>query len=176
MSGILAGMQPTIRDARPDDARRLEQIRIAGWQAAYGGMIDADHLAQLTVTDERITTWQVRIRDAGPGSVYLVAEQDGDIVGFAVLLSSRDDDVPEAAELLALYVDPQLRSTGIGGRLLDAGFARLPQELQILWTLKGNASARAFYERRGFVTDGAEKLLEVPGEPAEIRYRRTRLG
>jgi GNAT superfamily N-acetyltransferase len=169
-------VQPTIRDARVSDARRLEEIRLGGWKAAYGGMIDADYLAALTVTEERIATWRERIESPPTRAAYLAAEQDGDVVGFAVLLDSRDEDVPDAAELLALYVDPDLRSTGIGGRLLDAGFARMPQSLQILWTLEGNAPARAFYERRGFVLDGARKTLEVPGEPVEVRYHRTRLG
>jgi GNAT superfamily N-acetyltransferase len=169
-------MQPVIRDALPSDARRFEEIRVAGWKAAYGGMIDADYLAQLSVSDERIAMWEERIRDAGPRSVYLAAEADDLVVGLAVLLDSRDDDVPEAAELLALYIDPDLRSSGIGGRLLNGGFARMPQPVQILWTLEGNAPARAFYERRGFVTDGAQKELDVPGRPLEIRYRRSVLG
>lgn len=169
-------MQPVIRDARPSDARRFEEIRIAGWKAAYVGMIDADFLAQLAATEERVATWDERLRTQLSGGVSLVAEQDGVVVGFAVLLPSRDEDVPEAAELLGLYVDPDRHSTGIGGGLIDAGFARMPQPVQILWTLAGNASARAFYERRGFVTDGAEKVLDVPGQPLEIRYRRIRLG
>jgi GNAT superfamily N-acetyltransferase len=169
-------MPPTIRDARPADAQRFEEIRLAGWKAAYGGMIDRDYLDALTVSEERIATWEERIREAAAGSVYLAAEQDDNVVGLAVLLESRDEDVPDAAELLALYIEPGLRSTGIGGRLLDAGFARMPQPLQILWTLEGNAPARAFYERRGFVTDGTSKVFDVPGQPREIRYRRTRPG
>jgi GNAT superfamily N-acetyltransferase len=169
-------MQPVIRDARPSDARRFEEIRVAGWKAAYGGMIDADFLAALTATPERVATWTERLTSQAPGGVSLVAEVDGEVVGFAVLLPSRDDDVPEAAELLGLYVDPGRHSNGIGGVLIDAGFARMPQVVHTLWTLEGNTTARAFYERRGFVTDGARKVFDVPGQPLEIRYRRSVLG
>lgn len=169
-------MQPAIRDARPSDAQRVEEIRMAGWKAAYGGMIDADFLAALTVTAERVATWEERLSSQPPGGVSLVAEEDDEVVGFAVLLPSRDEDVPEAAELLGLYVDPVRRSAGIGGALIDAGFARMPQLVQILWTLEGNDPARRFYERRGFVVDGAQKVFDVPGQPIEIRYHRTRLG
>jgi GNAT superfamily N-acetyltransferase len=169
-------MPPVIRDAGPSDARRIEEIRVGGWKAAYGGMIDADALDALTVTDERVATWTERLSTQPAGGVSLVAEQDGLVVGFAVLLPSRDEDVPEAAELLGLYVDPSRRSRGIGGLLIDAGFARMPQPVQILWTLAGNAAARRFYERRGFTTDGASKVFDVPGQPIEIRYRRRRLG
>jgi GNAT superfamily N-acetyltransferase len=169
-------MHPVIRDARPRDARRFEEIRLAGWKAAYAGMIDADYLAQLAVTEERITSWEQRIASPAPRAVTLAAELAEEVVGLAVLMDSRDDDVPEAAELLALYIEPNRRSTGIGALLIDAGFARMPQPLHTLWTLEGNAAARGFYERRGFVRDGASKELEVPGRPIEIRYRRTRLG
>ena len=169
-------MQPVLRDARPSDARRFEEIRIGGWKAAYRGMIDPDFLDALNATEERIASWTDRLASQAPGGVSLVAENDGIVVGFAVLLPSRDEDVPDAAELLGLYVDPARRSTGIGAALMQAGFARMPQPVHILWTLEGNGPARRFYERRGFVTDGAQKVFDVPGQPLEIRYRRTRLG
>src|SRR4051812_42818316 len=53
-TGILAGVQPILRDARPADARRFEEIRIAGWKSAYAGIFDRDFLAALSVEDERV--------------------------------------------------------------------------------------------------------------------------
>ncbi len=168
-------MPPVTRDARPEDARRIEEIRVAGWHAAYGGLLDRDWLAALTVTDDRITTWAQRIREPAPGAVYLVSESGDDVVGLACLLPGRDEDVPAAGELAALYVDPSRWQGGHGSALLAAGFARTLQPVQLLWVLAGNAHARAFYERHGFAPDGAEKVLDVPGRPLEVRYRRARL-
>ena len=163
-----------IRDARPSDARRLEEIRIAGWKTAYVGLIDADHLATLAVTEERLAAWEARI--ASP-AVTLAAERDGDVIGFAVLMDSRDEDLPDAAELVALYVDAARQSGGVGTALLTAGFERMPQAAQSLWVLEGNTAARRFYERHGFSADGARKArTDIVGAPVEVRYRRSRLG
>jgi GNAT superfamily N-acetyltransferase len=172
-------MQPTLRDALPADARRFEEIRIAGWKSAYAGMFPAAFLDALAVDDERVAQREQWLAALPAGHVMLIAEHACVVIGGAILTPSRDDDVPEAAELLALYVDPEHQVRGVGGALLDAGFARMPQELQTLWTLEGNAPARRFYERRGFVLDGTRKVFDRAagsGNPPEVRYRRARLG
>jgi ribosomal protein S18 acetylase RimI-like enzyme len=172
-------VEPTIRDARPSDARRFEHIRVAGWRTAYAGIFAADFLAALTVQDERVAQREQWLAELPEGHVMLVAEVAGEVAGGAILMPSRDDDLPDAAELLALYIDPARHGRGLGSALLAAGFAEMPQELQILWTLEDNGPARRFYERHGFVTDGARKVFDrAPrsGNPAEVRYRRSRLG
>jgi GNAT superfamily N-acetyltransferase len=172
-------MQPAIRDARPSDARRFEEIRVAGWKTAYAGLFTDEFLAALAVEDERVAQREAWLADLPEHHVMLVAELEGAVVGGAILTPSRDDDLADAAELLALYIDPDLRSTGIGRLLMEAGFDRLPQPLQSLWTLEGNLAARRFYERHRFVADGARKTFDRAadsGSPVEIRYRRSRLG
>ena len=172
-------MQPVIRDARPADARRFEEIRIAGWKTAYAGIFAADFLDALVVDEERVAQREAWLEDLPQHHVMLVAEDGDTLLGGAILTPSRDEDVPDAAELLALYIDPDLRSNGIGTALMDSGFARMPHALQTLWTLEDNTAARRFYERHGFVADGARKTFDRAadsGNPVEIRYRRTRLG
>lgn len=169
-------MTVTVRDARPGEGRRVEQIRVAGWQAAYAGLIDADFLLAYRVEEARVARREQWLAAPNPGELMLVAQLQADVTGFAFLGASRDPDLPEAAELWALYVDPSRRSTGVGSALLAAGFARMPQQLQTLWVLAANAPARTFYERHGFEPDGAGKLLDrIPGAPPEVRYRRARL-
>lgn len=41
-----------------------------------------------------------------------------------------------------------------------------------LWVLAGNGRARRFYERQGWSADGATRLLDGWGNPAEARYER----
>jgi GNAT superfamily N-acetyltransferase len=165
-----------VRDPRPGDGRAFERIRVAGWKAAYGGLLDQQVLDDLTVDEARVAQREGWVTDPRPGEVFLVAEHDGEVVGGAFLLPYRDDDLEDAAELAALYVDPDRRYGGAGSALLTEGFARMPQPLQVLWVLEGNAPARQFYERHGFVFDGTRKAADrIPGRPVEVRYRRPRL-
>lgn len=146
---------------------------MAGWKAAYVGLLDQQLLDELAVEDERVERREAWIADPTPGEVMLVAEVDGQVLGGAFLLPVRDDDLEDAAELAALYVQPDRRYGGIGSALLEAGFAQMAEPLQVLWTLEGNAAGRRFYERHGFRHDGTRKLLDrIPGSPAEVRYRR----
>ena len=161
-----------VRDARPQDARRVEEVRIAGWHAAYAGIVHPD-LLRATVLDEERVAWRVqRLLDPPPDEVTLVAEVDGQVAAAAFLRPSLEE--PDAAELATLYVDPVRRGTGLGGALLRAGLARMPQPVQLLWTFEANAPARAFYEARGFTADGGRRALPLLGEPVEVRYRRAR--
>ncbi len=73
-----------------------------------------------------------------------------------------------------LYVVPGNQGCGVGTALLNVAKMRYPQ-LQ-LWTFQGNAKARAFYERRGFVaaeeTDGSRNEEREP----DVRYEWHRIG
>lgn len=63
------------------------------------------------------------------------------------------------------------------GALLAAGAARARASgyrALYLWVVRGNARARRFYERAGFVPDGAQEAYEVGGRSVpELRYRRS---
>ena len=173
-----------VRPARPEDARAVEEVRIAGWRAAYGGIVPAAFLEALLVDEERVAWRERSLREPEPYDVVLVAEQDGLVVGAAALgpaqsadpgpNSDEDLDPATTAELRTLYVAPSAWGTGVGGRLLDEGFALLPHPQQVLWTLERNASARRFYERRGFVHDDRSRVLDLGGPVVEVHYRRAR--
>ncbi|GHI99404.1 hypothetical protein TPA0906_12700 [Streptomyces olivaceus] len=78
--------------------------------------------------------------------------------------------------MYALYVDTGRFGAGVGRALLGeavrrCGAAGHPRML--LWVLRGNARARRFYERSGFLADGAEESFEVRGVAVpEVRYAR----
>jgi ribosomal protein S18 acetylase RimI-like enzyme len=159
-----------VRDLRPGEGRRFEEIRIAGWHAAYGAILHPDVLRAAVVDEERVA-WRERwLADPAPGQVTLVAEVDGQVAAGAFLRPMSEGE----AELASLYVDPVRRGTGLGRALLEEGFARMPQQEQVLWTFEDNTPARGFYERLGFVLDGGRQALPMLGEPVEVRYRRRR--
>ena len=83
----------------------------------------------------------------------LVAERDGKVVGFAVVLLRDDGD----AELDGLFVEPDMWRAGIGTRLMRAaeGLAALGGA-NVLHVI-GNPRAKEFYLACGFVLTGEEQ-------------------
>jgi GNAT superfamily N-acetyltransferase len=102
---------------------------------------------------------------------------DGEVVAVADVLPSRDDDAdPATGEVPMIYALPRAWGSGAGRELMaaavaglrEAGFAQVT-----LWVLDSNARARRFYERAGFVPDGATKTDVLAGATmTEVRYRR----
>ena len=94
-----------------------------------------------------------------------IAEQDGEIVGFA----ARD-----GAWLEHLYVKVGCTGRGIGSELLQVvmGEAKLVTPVLRLYTFQRNEGARRFYERHGFAAvafgDGSDNEEREP----DVRYER----
>ena len=150
-----------VRTATVADALAVEIVRIRGWQTSYRGIVADSFLDSLVVDAERRATMI-----ASPVITTLVAELD-EIVGLAVSGPCRDDDLPDALELGALYVDPGTWRQGVGTALLDAC-----EGVTVLWVLADNERAQAFYRRHGFAADGGSKVLDLDGPVREIRMRR----
>ncbi|MFD8050137.1 GNAT family N-acetyltransferase [Streptomyces chartreusis] len=165
-----------IRPMTPADCDRVAEIRIGGWRSAYRGLIPQSYLDALDVA--RDAERRRGYFSQGDASVLdLVAERDGEIVGWACQGPYRDGEArTEDVELYAIYVDPGRYGTGIGHALLQESVRRCTaagHPRMLLWVLKDNARARRFYERAGFRADGAEEPFEVEGvEVPEVRYAR----
>jgi GNAT superfamily N-acetyltransferase len=168
-----------IRLAEADDAEAIAAIQIAAWRTAYAGFLPAPFLDGLDVA-ARADQWRTRIGPAmRPGAPTFVALDEGEVVrGFTHTGPTRDDDLDPAgrAEIYTIYVDPATWRHGIGSALLRAvdEFWR-PSDVHelVLWAFKDNADGRAFYERLGWRTDGAEQVDDFgSAHPVEVRYRR----
>ncbi|MEV0225083.1 GNAT family N-acetyltransferase [Streptomyces sp. NPDC050704] len=158
------------------DCLRVAEIRVRGWQSAYAGMMPRSYLDRLDMADE-VARRRARFEQAGEGVVNLVAEWDGEIVGWACHGPYRDGEIRTGdAELYAIYVDPGRLTRGVGRALLRESTARCTaagHRRMLLWVLKENGPARRFYEKAGFTADGAEEPFEVEGvEVPEVRYAR----
>jgi ribosomal protein S18 acetylase RimI-like enzyme len=163
----------TVRPARVGDAPAMGRLHVRAWQAAYRGHMPDDYLDGLRAED-RAAGWERALGLQRPRGAVLVAEQAGEVVGFANVGPAQD---PEGAgELYAINVDPGHWGTGAGRALLGAAqaeLARLGFDETVLWVLPANARARRFYEVAGWVADGAERTAEVQGVVVpEVRYRR----
>jgi GNAT superfamily N-acetyltransferase len=159
-----------VRLAKVADAEGLERIRIRGWQAAYRTAVPPEELDALEVDWSR---WQKQIRNPPEGWTNLVAEDDGGLLGFAVVGPSRDED--GIGELYGLYVDPAAWSRGVGRALMERAEELLTEAYDeaTLWVLEDNPRARTFYERAGWATDGARDFFEGLGVSVpQVRYRK----
>jgi ribosomal protein S18 acetylase RimI-like enzyme len=88
----------------------------------------------------------------------LIAEEDGERVGFLLLLFDIPDEVTltEQAFLAYTAVEPHARGRGIGRALLEEaeGFARgMGRSYLSLMVTEDNAPARGLYDQAGFVTE-----------------------
>ena len=173
-------MVSLVRPAGAADAGAIARVHVASWQTTYRGLLPDEFLASLTESGytER---WRRSIED-GSSRVY-VAEEGGEIVGFASGGRERAGETGYGGELYAIYVLESAQRRGHGRALVRAvagGLSELGHADMIVWVLRDNARARAFYERLGGtyvrgqpVTIGSVVLPEVSygwRRLADIRY------
>jgi GNAT superfamily N-acetyltransferase len=106
----------------------------------------------------------------------LVAEEDGELLGFTGCGVSRDPDAgSEAGEIRTLFVATGRWRRGIGAALMAAALDDLAARGYVeatVWSFAANDSANAFYESHSFTRDGAERREEHWADILEVRYRR----
>lgn len=167
-------LEVLIRSATVDDADPIARVHVESWREAYTGVVPADYLAALDV-DRRGEEWRTRLSDLGRGEHVWVAQEGDEVLGFASLGPSRDEDADRATlEIPAIYLEPSAWGRGVARELMRTVLATVPAGTAVtLWVLEANERARHFYRRNGFQPDGTERLDEIGGQYLkEIRYRR----
>lgn len=146
-----------VRDARLADAEGMARVQVEGWRHAYGGFMPAEFIAARSLA-VRTREWGERLAAPAPGTIGLVAEKAGRVVGIAgggpPLGDEKivDGDIEEfTAQVYGLYVEPGQIGQGLGRRLLAGLAQRLAQAGHanlVLWAFEEN-SYRRFYDRLG---------------------------
>jgi ribosomal protein S18 acetylase RimI-like enzyme len=158
------------RAAVPDDAAAIARVQVSTWRATYRGIVPGAFLDGI-----RVDEWAARRRGdlETPGSVALVAEEGGVAIGFLLAGRARGGPPGHDAEVHALYVLRERQRRGVGRRLLRDGAAAVAargHRSLLLWVLRDNAPARAFYERLGGRVV-ASKEIEIGGAALpEVAY------
>jgi GNAT superfamily N-acetyltransferase len=166
-----------IRRAGPQDARRIAEIHVASWRAAYKGLVQDEVLDGLSV-ERREDGWKKRLSEASSRGSVLAAVEEGRVVGFASAGPPQEEDDAgngSTGELYAIYLEPRAWGRGIGRALLAETASRLRADGfadAILWVVEGNDRTRRFYELAGWRADGGYKTECMPGVDAPaVRYR-----
>jgi GNAT superfamily N-acetyltransferase len=107
----------------------------------------------------------------------LMAEEDGELLGFSACGESRDEDAaPGVGEVRSLFVAAGRWGQGVGRELMAAALESLRERgctEATVWSFAANKRANRFYEAHGFTRDGAERTEETWAHLREVRYRRS---
>jgi GNAT superfamily N-acetyltransferase len=131
-----------IRPGRPEDATAVAEIWLAGWHDAHDGFVPQE-LVEARTPESFGTRAAERVPDT------TVATVDGEVAGFVMV----DGD-----ELEQMFVSGVHRGTGLAHTLIADAERQLREHGHTktwLAVVAGNARARAFYERAGWVDEGA---------------------
>ena len=174
--GIMTIPNVTVRTATEHDAARLAEVHIAAWRATYRGVMSDEYLEGLDVGRASLA-WRRNILEPKNGTVHLVVQSGNDLAGFAILGAAPRDSGPGSGQLYAINVHPDWWARGLGSvlfaaveqKLIELGFGRA-----FLWVEKGNNRAISFYNKRGWLDDGAT-LEDTRFAPpvSERRHSRT---
>jgi len=159
-------MSVTIREMRPEDARRFLEIH----HAAVRGIAAVDYSTSVVeawarpITDEVIEGFLAN-RDR---EVRLVAEIDGEPVGIGAIVISH-------SELRACYVAPGAARRGVGSALV-ARIEQIAREHRLdHLTLDSSITAEPFYSGLGYQVESRGDLFLSPGVPMTAVRMRKRL-
>lgn len=161
------------------DVEAIAALHADSWRRNYRGayvnsFLDGDVLA------DRRAVWTDRLTQPSTNHFTVVAERDGEMVGFAHTIL--DDDPEWGALLENLHVAHDLKRRGTGSHLMSETARELlerrppsglsPRSGLYLWVLEQNTPAQAFYDARGGTA--VERTLRGPfpggGTAFGLRY------
>jgi ribosomal protein S18 acetylase RimI-like enzyme len=152
-----------VRAATLDDAEAIAHVHAASWRETYGRFVADPSTDPWFDAGRRVPMWRANLSDGSFTTVVAVAGRD--VVGFAAVRPTDEDDAVRPEELTMLYLLAEAHGSGVGQALLDAVLADRPASL---WVAADNPRAHAFYRRNGFVPDGAESTFGPVGATVRL--------
>ena len=172
-----------VRDARIGDADAIASAHIDSWRVGYRGVVPDEYIDSHEFAKSRRDRWRAWTWQSIHGSRLFVVTMNGRVVGWVHAGPERVEDVPAVTgaagrgEVYGFCVHPTAWGSGGAGALMsrceeflrDEGFASA-----IMWVLRDNPRARAFYEKAGWRFAGRESTFSPSGWPdaalPEVQY------
>ncbi len=154
---VTASGQPiVIRTAWPEDAERVVAfVKAVAAEAPY--LLTTE--AEVVTTSERQKQWLQQIMN-DPGKLAIVAEQEGDIIGFLDFHNGNKQRTKHQGSF-GMSVKKDFRDQGIGTALLAALLDWAKEnpliEKVCLEVVADNTNAIRLYQKFGFVEEGVKK-------------------
>lgn len=159
------------RRASERDIEPIAAIHADSWRRNYRGAF-ADTFLDGDVLDDRRAVWTERLTRPTPHQDTVVAERQGEIVGFVHTIL--DHDPVWGAFLDNLHVVHDVQRGGVGTGLMarsaEAVLAQGTRTGLYLLVLEANTSAQKFYAARGGECVGSE-VTEPPGGGTVVGLR-----
>ncbi|GEP35099.1 hypothetical protein NSZ01_28670 [Nocardioides szechwanensis] len=152
--------EPVVRPATDDDVETIAEIWERGWHDGHDGHVP-DELTAVRTTE----SFRERAAERVPQT--RVAVVAGEIAGFVVV---------HDAELEQVFVAGEHRGAGVAQELMAEGLSLVREsghDQAWLAAAAGNARARRFYEREGWVDEGLfDYAAEGPDGPIVVPNHR----
>ena len=156
-----------VRPATTQDADALARVAAATFVLACPPGMPEESVQKFI--GEHLTRERFEAHVVDPGRAVLVAEEDGETIGYLMLVHGEPYDADVRAvvtrrpttELSKIYVLPSAHGGGVARELLGAGIdvARSVGAAGIwLGTNQQNARAQRFYEKSGFRRIGTKRF------------------
>ncbi|UXU54703.1 GNAT family N-acetyltransferase [Staphylococcus agnetis] len=131
-----------VRIATPKDVIGIRDVATKAWYNTYLDIYAASTVNALLAASYNESHLLKRLED----QLFLVAIEDGDVVGFANFISGTE------LYLSAHYVRPHSQRKGFGRLLLEQGFAHFKGQYDAVYLEVDTQNERgvAFYEKEGF--------------------------
>lgn len=159
------------RGATYEDMVAIATLHAESWRVTYRGAY-RDEFLDGDVVQDRISVWEKRLSAPPPNQFVVIAEEAGDVVGFACAYGREDQRWGTLLD--NIHVRRECHRQGTGTRLLSevatwcrANYADCGL---YLWVLAQNSQARRFYERLGATDRGGE--VSVPPGGGQVSSRR----
>ena len=172
-----------VRDATIDDADAIATVHIDSWRAGYRDIVPDEYLDSEEFATSRRDRWRAWTWPSAVETRLFVISLHGRLVGFSHAGPERTDlgiNRTEAAtrgEVYGFYLHPTAWGSGCAGALMSRCEEFLRDEgygSAVLWVLRDNPRARAFYEKAGWSFTGEESDFNPFDSPdaalPEVQY------
>ena len=164
------------REAQLSDAEAIAELHTNSWRITYKNALKANYLKDI-VPSERRSVWLQRLSEPKVNQFVVVAEKEGNIIGFACVFSGENPDLDSYFD--NLHVSSLHQGNGIGKLLLEKTaqycFQQAPASGMYLLVNQDNIKAKLFYEACGAknIKPGVWNAPDGSNVPTYILYWET---